>query len=897
MSKSATKNLSKNNESSYTETKEEKEESSTGAVARTKSLASSSSSANNNQVTKPATLTSKLKNLYKSQDTLPKLIEDDSIPEQKMDDYYVNLQILLSNSGNSGEKKPINMSQMFDKIEDQEAAKKILITGGAGVGKTTLLHNISYQWGKENIFTDKFDYVFKVKLKKLLNAATISTLFDLDSEDMLSKLIDLSIKDQLKSTTTKHEKITIDEIKTAIQGKALLLLDGYDEVAHLDRKDDADGVVYQIMRSIDECSVIVTSRPNAISPDKQNEFSRKIENTGLNQEESEKYIHNYFTKQQEVLVEDLDKFYTKYPKIASDKVIAKMNAYFGNKQKQKFVAINEIIKADSVKAKPIELEQESIKSLIIQHYQSTESNLKELLSSNSNLKELVTIPINLLMLCLIVSDQKSMTEFHGDFNSGTLYQEAIIWLGKRYETKYIKDLQLKDLSANAVFNLKELLVLRDIAYTEFKQGRINIDGSVIDDISSQLISEPGAIKKVYNFGLLRTEKPVKQDDEESADDEADNSDLINTHHAFIHLSFQEYLTSYQLKESLKTAIEDKAQDKIYEDCEFLANNRDNPQYLVVLKFMSGLISKEGNADLTQAFWESMTCNIEGVIDLGEDRKVELFMNLLGQVAKDKLKDIANIDKITSFIDHIVCSNLDKWQETIKASGYLSPTMQEQLTQLVASEDIDKKLQGLKLSAEFITLLGKDSKNAVFKELVELLESNPAKATESYLNLGKILPFIDLQGKDYQMQEKTLLESLLSNIEDRSKQTLVGQLLNLLDIDNQECNKLIEDKLQELISTCGKGGYAVRQAGYSIGKNLPLDHLDAEIVSKAIKEVFTSLIDACGKGGVEATHAASAIRNLPLDHLDAEIVSKAIKEVFTSLIDACGQGGDAARYVA
>ena len=145
MSKSATKNISRNNESSYTETKEEKEESSTGSVAHTKSLASSSSSANNNQVTKPATLTAKLKNLYKSQDTLPKLIEDESIPEQKMDDYYVNLQILLSDSGNSGEKKPINISQMFDKIGDQEAAKKILITGGAGVGKTTLLHNISYQ--------------------------------------------------------------------------------------------------------------------------------------------------------------------------------------------------------------------------------------------------------------------------------------------------------------------------------------------------------------------------------------------------------------------------------------------------------------------------------------------------------------------------------------------------------------------------------------------------------------------------------------------------------------------------------------------------------------------------------------------------------------------------------
>jgi len=72
----------------------------------------------------------------------------------------------LNDSGNSGEKKPINISQMFDKIEEQEAAKKILITGSAGVGKTTMLHNICYQWGEKNIMNDKFDHVFTVKFKK-----------------------------------------------------------------------------------------------------------------------------------------------------------------------------------------------------------------------------------------------------------------------------------------------------------------------------------------------------------------------------------------------------------------------------------------------------------------------------------------------------------------------------------------------------------------------------------------------------------------------------------------------------------------------------------------------------------------------------------------------------------
>ena len=50
---------------------------------------------------------------------------------------------------------------------------------------------------------------------------------------------------------------------------------------------------------------------------------------------------------------------------------------------------------------------------------------------------------------------------------------------------------------------------------------------------------------------------------------------------------------------------------------------------MALKFLAGIIYKENNEKLTIAFWESMTCNIDGVIDLGIDRKVELFMNMLG----------------------------------------------------------------------------------------------------------------------------------------------------------------------------------------------------------------------------------------------------------------------------
>ncbi len=41
----------------------------------------------------------------------------------------------------------------------------------------------------------------------------------------------------------------------------------------------------------------------------------------------------------------------------------------------------------------------------------------------------------------------------------------------------------------------------------------------------------------------------------------------------------------QLKEGIETGV------VLKETCKFLAQNRDNPKYLMVLKFMVGLISK------------------------------------------------------------------------------------------------------------------------------------------------------------------------------------------------------------------------------------------------------------------------------------------------------------------
>ena len=75
--------------------------------------------------------------------------------------------------------------------------------------------------------------------------------------------------------------------------KVLLLLDGYDEVAHLNMSNRND--FKDIMDEVSEHkNVIMSSRPNALVDGMSSQFERKVENTGWDTEGIEKYINKNF---------------------------------------------------------------------------------------------------------------------------------------------------------------------------------------------------------------------------------------------------------------------------------------------------------------------------------------------------------------------------------------------------------------------------------------------------------------------------------------------------------------------------------------------------------------------------------------------------------------------------
>ena len=83
--------------------------------------------------------------------------------------------------------------------------------------------------------------------------------------------------------------------------KMLLLLDRYDEVAHLNTRDEFKKLIDKIL---EYKNVIMSSRPNAVVEEMRNRFAWKVDNTGWDSEGIEQqYVHKNFEYDKELGVQ------------------------------------------------------------------------------------------------------------------------------------------------------------------------------------------------------------------------------------------------------------------------------------------------------------------------------------------------------------------------------------------------------------------------------------------------------------------------------------------------------------------------------------------------------------------------------------------------------------------
>ena len=605
-------------------------------------------------------LKGKLRYLYALDKSLPKLINANSILTTDIQKCYVPQNLVQTENGD--EKHPIDLADVFF----QEGDHKILLEGGFGVGKTVLLQIISRKWSEE-VIGNRYDSVYKLKLSLLvsdwqrnynpeaLDNNKLACFIHYSTGKLVAK-IEAQIGSKLKYKVTLDE--IIEDINKDDKNKILLLLDGDNELNALLRDNEAKVLINEM---IDFPNSFTTSRMNSLPMIFRNEFDTIVEVTGFSPNEAREYINKYLFYQHKSIAEKVENFFSTNPSNSDLKeALLGWLSKTTRKDYEKYEVYLQLKKIDNFLLGKLGSNEQEIQTSILKYYEESRDLLNSLLEEVT-VKELLENPMITSMVCLVFCDPESRAELKENLTIGKLYEEFIIWLTKKYLSNPDEDME--SITRDNITNSKEIVVLKEIAFHAMQNSNV-IDGKFI----SKVATEHGLnIERLYNLGLLKVAIYKES---------ADRDSLVAHKHSFARLTVQDYLAALFLKEKLMS--KDVATSR--EAAEFIAEHRNEKQYLMMLKFTAEMITKATlvSDEPLISFWEAVTCNIDGVLELGLNMKVTLLMHLINsaKIGGEIDSRIPNKEDIIDFIDSVVLEDLLKWGEEIKTSGYISPKLKK-----------------------------------------------------------------------------------------------------------------------------------------------------------------------------------------------------------------------------
>ena len=199
---------------------------------------------------------------------------------KKLEDIYVNL--LLLSDDLSLNRNHIDYPKIFEILADQSGKTRMAFLGDAGVGKTTLLIKIAYDWAMGNHLTD-ISLLFFVPLREIQKCVNFG---------------DIPRSYVPRSIPIKSEKV--DEYIRTNHRKVMILLDGLDEYKGDIKQKDPSDALNRIMRGDDyqHGPVIITTRPwraeQITSIDDINKQYCRVLVQGFKEEDIAEYIEKFF---------------------------------------------------------------------------------------------------------------------------------------------------------------------------------------------------------------------------------------------------------------------------------------------------------------------------------------------------------------------------------------------------------------------------------------------------------------------------------------------------------------------------------------------------------------------------------------------------------------------------
>ncbi|XP_033646467.1 NLR family CARD domain-containing protein 4-like [Asterias rubens] len=211
------------------------------------------------------------------------LVDDDKI---HIMDIYTKLCLdeLVDTRGKIQHNK-INLYEeiFFFKTREGYPIKRIIVSGSAGIGKTTLIDKIAYDWAIGNSETlNKFKLVFAFKMHSLKKSSNLT-------EAIFKMLLD---KDTLDQSALK-------EFVDKNQDKVLILLDGFDEFKFYPLDTSSFGSILNILnRKLGtECWVVITSRPpldKLVNSSLVEKPYAHVRVEGFSDTDKEEYVNKFF---------------------------------------------------------------------------------------------------------------------------------------------------------------------------------------------------------------------------------------------------------------------------------------------------------------------------------------------------------------------------------------------------------------------------------------------------------------------------------------------------------------------------------------------------------------------------------------------------------------------------